>query len=169
MANQFLGKHNFSAGLGTHTGHGNLEKSRKNERNKASKVFSACCSTSPCQTSFQGWCLDASSRDQGLLCPGEVLGQRQEMLLWISADGCSFEELRVSVVRHQLSPSLEPSHPIPQQWERGRLKAAEKSREQGAAGLQQGLEDVLLTMWVMGGREGFGSLVSLHAHFSLDH
>lgn len=167
MANQFLGKHSFSSGLGMHTGHGNLEKSRKN--NEINQVRVSCCSISACQTSLQGWYFDAFSRDQDSLYPGEVLGQRQETLLWISAAGCSFEELRVSAVRHQPSSSLKPSHPIQHQWEGGRLKTAGKSREQGAAGLQQGLEAVLLTRWVMGGREGFGSLVSLHAHFSLDH
>lgn len=79
-----------------------------------------------------------------MLCPGEVLGQRQETLLWISAERCSFEELCVSVVMHQLSASsLKPSHPIQHQREGGRLKAAgkKKQRTRGsrtAAGLGRG-------------------------------
>lgn len=72
--------------------------------------------------------MDAFSRDQGLLCPGEVLGQRQETFLWISAEGCSFEGLCVSVVWHQLSSSLKPSHPIQHQREGGRSKTAEKKQ-----------------------------------------
>lgn len=126
MANQFLGKHSFSAELGTHTGHVNLQKSRKNEINKPSEVLLPVAAPVPvkhhsragvsmpsAEVLQQTPSLDAHHSTAGArLCPGEVLGQRQEMSLWMSAGGCSFEQPHVSVMRHQLSSSLKPSCPV---------------------------------------------------------
>lgn len=128
MANQFLGKPSFSAGLGTHTGHVNLQKSRKNERSKASKVLLPVAAPLPVKhrcgagvsaPSAAGVCALAAHHGTAgaRLRPDEGWGPRQETLLWRSAGGCSFEQPGVSVVRHQLSSSLKPSRPVQHRWE----------------------------------------------------
>lgn len=100
MANQFLGKQSFSAGLGTHTGHVNLQKSRKYKINKPSEVLLPV--TAPLLVKHHaraGISVPAAADLQG-----KVLGPRQEMLL-----KC---QMGVSVMWHQLSETL-PPHPLP--------------------------------------------------------
>lgn len=140
MANQFLGKQSFSAGLGTHTGHVNLQKSRKYKINKPSEVLLPV--TAPLLVKHHaraGISVPAAADLQG-----KVLGPRQEMsnVRWVSVS-CG-------------TSSLKLSHPIHCQQECGspsRLKTAGKATGYREAGLQQGLEGILVAMQVMGSRK----------------
>jgi len=177
VANQFLGKQSFSTGLGTHTLVTLTSKrAEKNEGNKPSEGLLPASAPLPVKHRSRAGVSMPSAADwqqrPGLTAHHGTTAvsrrgpwAKQEMLFWVSADGCSFEQPCVSSVRRQLSSSLKTSHPSQHRPEHGSPPQLEDSRERH--GTRGSRASAVLGRCPGGNadggrrREGFSSLVSL--------